>query len=82
MWKFPTFFTRRTIFFELLAQRSEGRTRQRGYCATEAVQNIPLEKLPDILRQVFGRCDRSILVANTAACVRRSIPSLASSRET
>ena len=44
---------RGSIFLELFAQRSEGRTRQRGDCATEAVQNIALEHLPDFRRQVL-----------------------------
>jgi hypothetical protein len=45
--------TRGSIFLELFAQRSEGRTRQRGDRAAEAVQNIALEKLADIGPQVL-----------------------------
>ena len=45
--------TRGTVFLELFAQRPEGRTRQRRDRAAEAVQDIALEKPPEVGRQVL-----------------------------
>ena len=45
--------TRGPIFLELFAQRLEGRTWQRRDRAAEAVQDIALEKPPDVGRQVL-----------------------------
>jgi hypothetical protein len=45
--------TRGTVFLELFAQRPEGWTRQRRDRAAEAVQDIALEKPPDVGRQML-----------------------------
>ena len=44
---------RSPVFLELFAQRLEGLSWQRSDGAAEAVQNIALEKSPDIARQVL-----------------------------
>ena len=52
---------RSPVFPELLTQRREGRSRQRGDGAAEAVQNIAFEQLPDYAREVHrprGHCKR------------------------
>jgi hypothetical protein len=42
------------VFLELFAQRLEGLSWQRGDGAADAVQNIALEQLSDIVREVLG----------------------------
>jgi len=48
--------TRGSIFFDLVAQRSERRTRNSSDRARYAVQNVAFEKLPNISRQVQRPC--------------------------
>ena len=48
---------RSPVFLELFAQRLEGLSWQRSDGATNAVQNIALEKLPGLVRELPGRAD-------------------------